>query len=57
MSSGFSTEMSNDSGSTQVYTSQSLPLIPIILNSSHTRGIQVDRRAVVEAIGTTRIGK
>lgn len=47
-------EMSHDPGSTQVYEAQSLPLIPIILNSSHTRGIRVDRRAVVEAIGTTQ---
>ena len=47
-------EMSNDAGSTQVYERQSLPLIPIILNSSHTRGIRVDRSAVVEAIGVSQ---
>ncbi len=43
-------ELSHDAGSTEVYNSQSLPLIPIILNSSHTRGIAVDRGAVVDAI-------
>ena len=47
-------EMSHDAGSTQVYERQSLPLIPIILNSSHTRGIRVDRSAVVEAIGVSQ---
>lgn len=47
-------EMNNDAGSTQVYERQSLPLIPIILNSSHTRGIRVDRSAVVEAIGVSQ---
>jgi DNA polymerase I-like protein with 3'-5' exonuclease and polymerase domains len=43
-------EMSNDPGSTQVYQEQSLPLIPIILNSSHTRGIRIDQHAVVDSI-------
>lgn len=45
-----SKELANDPGSTQVYETQSLKLIPIILNSSHTRGIAVDRQAVTQAI-------
>jgi DNA polymerase I-like protein with 3'-5' exonuclease and polymerase domains len=43
-------ELEHDKGSRQVYETQALPLIPVILNSSHTRGIRVDRLAVVEAI-------
>lgn len=44
-------ELANDPGSTKVYEAQSLPLIPIILNSSHTRGIRLDREAIVREIG------
>lgn len=43
-------EMSHDPGSMQVYEQQSLKLIPIILNSSHIRGIRIDRDSVVAAI-------
>lgn len=43
-------ELANDEGSTNVYKQQSLPLVPIILNSSHIRGIALDRHAIVEAI-------
>lgn len=43
-------ELENDEGSTRVYNEQALRLIPIILNSSHTRGIAVDRHAVCAAI-------
>ena len=43
-------EMQNDAGSTEAYNSQSLRLIPIILNSSSTRGIAIDRGAVVAAL-------
>lgn len=43
-------ELANDPGSTQVYEEQALRLIPIVLNSSHTRGIRVDRHAVCVSI-------
>jgi DNA polymerase I-like protein with 3'-5' exonuclease and polymerase domains len=43
-------ELDHDVQSKQVYEEQALKLIPIILNSSHTRGICIDRGAVVSAI-------